>query len=147
MKTLRLPEKQDIVNSFDELLQEDIHRFICKFEDLRYIGEFYSKVFTNREKLIPQLHKICCTEIHEEYFSALTGTIYVVSQIGTNMHFWEITFKEYLSLGITHRIDSKHSKITTYCDNCKDVIDFNCDDVHFDRINTDGTLKYECEVV
>ena len=74
MKTIlipaRLPEKQDITESFDSLTNEEVGRFVCNFENIQNSQEI---------DRLPQFHKVREDNRLVEYISENTFAVYQVS--------------------------------------------------------------------
>jgi hypothetical protein len=123
MKTIqvpaRLPEKQDIIESFENLTNEEIKRFVCKFEGLENINEFKTKAIpTKRFGDIIQLQKVRHSKKEEEYYSGKTAAVYKVSHHDKVMYFEDIHFKENRPDEIGYGLDPDTAKAIAYCKKC-----------------------------
>lgn len=123
MKTIqvpvRLPEKQDIMESWNSLSNEEICRFVCDFEGI-----------SNAQTIdvLPQFHKVReHTENNfTEYYSVNTAAVYLVSQDGMII-FEGIHFKENRPKGVGYGIDVNTRKAKAYCKKCNTSIFFGSD--------------------
>ena len=127
MKTIqvpaRLPEKQDIIESFENLTNEEIKRFVCKFEGLENINEFKTKAIpTKRFGDIIQLQKVRHSKEEEEYYSGKTAAVYKVSHHDKVMYFEDIHFKENRPDEIGYGLDPDTAKAIAYCKKCNSTI-------------------------
>ena len=96
----RLPEKKDIIKQMDSLTNEEIGRFVCKFEGFDSLREFKTKrVPTQRLVDVRQMQMVRKTtkykgEDWEEWYSCKTCAVYRVSHYDNRMFFGKIFFKE-----------------------------------------------------
>ena len=125
MKTIqisaRLPEKQDIVESWDDLSNVEICRFVCEFEGI-----------DDAQKIakLSQFHKVRehTENSFTEYYSVNTTAVYEVIHDGT-VSFEGIHFKENRPKGIEYGIDPDTRKAKACCKKCNTIISFGDDGV------------------
>lgn len=123
MKTIqipvRLPEKQDIIDSWNSLSNEEICRFVCNFEGI-------SNAQTIDKQ--PQFHKVRehTENSFTEYYSVNTAAVYQV--IHDSIIFFEgIHFKENRPKEIGYGIDPDTRQAKAYCKKCNTQIYFGPD--------------------
>lgn len=123
MKTIqipaRLPEKQDIIDSFDSLTNEEICRFVCDFEGIRDAQTIGKQ---------PQFHKVQAhtEESFAEYYSVNTAAVYQTIH-DDGIFFEGIHFKENRPKDTGYGIDPDTRKAKAYCKKCNTVIFFGDD--------------------
>jgi|APSaa5957512535_1039671.scaffolds.fasta_scaffold28544_4 hypothetical protein len=127
MKTIqvpaRLPEKQDIIQSWDILTNEEIQRFVCNFEGLDDIAEFHTKVIpTKRFGDVKQLQMVRADNSWSEFYSGKTCAVYRISYIDDIMFFEEIFFKGNRSDDVGYGLDPDTANAISYCIQCNTVI-------------------------
>ena len=124
MKTIQipatLPEKQDIIDSFDELSNVEIQRFVCDFEGI-------SNAQTIDKQ--PQFHKVReHTENNfTEYYSVNTAAVYQVTHSDGFIFFEGIHFKENRPKKIGYGINQNTRQAKAYCKKCNTMISFGPD--------------------
>ncbi len=127
MKTIqisaRLPEKQDIIDSFDELTNDEIKKFVCDFEGLNNIDEFQAKTIrTKRFGDVSQFQKVRTSDTLDEFYSGKTATVYKTSYHEGVIFFGGIHFKECRPNGIGYGINPDTAQAVAYCKKCNTVI-------------------------
>jgi|APSaa5957512535_1039671.scaffolds.fasta_scaffold09246_3 hypothetical protein len=110
---LRIPEKQDIVNSFDELSNIEIGQFVCEVEQI--IDE--QTIDKNS-----QFHKVREDENFTEYYSIKTAIVYRVVRYDGMLFFEAIHFKESRPQNIGYGVDANSKKARAYCTKCNTLI-------------------------
>ena len=121
--TTRLPEKQDIIDSFEKLSNNEICRFVCYFEGLENIEEFQAKTIrTKRFRDVLQFQKVRTGNSWDEFYSGKTGTVYTTSYYEGMIFFDGIHFKENRPDGIGYGINPDTAKAAAYCKKCYTVI-------------------------
>lgn len=119
----RLPEKQDIINSFEDLTNEEIKRFVCDFEELKDIDEFHTKtIHTKRFVDVLQFQKVRIDDSWTEFYSGKTATVYIVSHHEGIAYFEGITFKENRPEQMGYGLDPDIAKAHAYCTKCNTEI-------------------------
>lgn len=112
----RLPEKQDIIESWNSLTNEEIKRFVCDFEGIKNISEFRTKTIpTKKFGDVMQLQKVRKNESWEEFYSGKTVTVYRVSYYDEVMYFEQIYFKDNRHYGIGYGLDPDTAMAVAYC--------------------------------
>lgn len=109
--TIKIPEKQEIIDNIDSFTEQQIELFVKDFGDND--RKYWSKT---RE-----------TEKYTEYYSLKTSTVYWIDKGG---YYFKIYFKENRPTNIAYGIlkDSKPLQARAWCTICNTLI-FSCKDL------------------